>query len=161
MTSAEFMKVILEKIHAALKPAGFKKSGTAFLTERNDVVWVVQVQKSQKTTRELLVTTVNLGVFSHLLAARLGQDSSKPTVWDCHWQERIGFLVPERYDKWWEVASNEKAHDVGDEIVGILTKHGIPTLEHLSSTSSLRSLWTTGKSPGLTEVQRRRYLSLI
>ncbi len=162
MSASEFTKVMLDYVHAVLKPVGFSKSGNSFSAQRNnDVVWVVQLQKSQKSTTDVLIATVNLGVFSHLLATRLGRDSKEPSVWDCHWQERLGFLTPERSDRWWEVQTIEEAQRSGEELSGLLTKYGLPTFEVLSSTAALQELWSSGRSPGLTEVQRQRYLKAI
>ena len=161
MTSSEFASSILETISYSLKPAGFRRSGTTFSVERNDVVWIVQVQKSQKTTSELLVVTVNLGVFSRVLAARLGQHYKKPSIWECHWQQRLGFLTPAREDQWWKIRTIEEAQSIGNELSGYITTYGLPILETLSSTAELRRLWETGRSPGLTEAQRQRYLKAV
>jgi hypothetical protein len=69
MNAPEFKKVVLSKMHEVLKPNGFRKSGSTFSVERNDVVQFVQLQSSMASTRTRLVVTVNLGVF--LLYSRL------------------------------------------------------------------------------------------
>ncbi len=104
---------------------------------------------------------MNLGVFSRIVAGKLGINTSEPTIPDCHWRERIGFLIPDRFDKWWEVNDEHQAQQVGAEIVALLDSVGIPALEAVASTRNLRMLWASGRSPGLTDVQRQRYLDRL
>ncbi len=161
MNAQDFAKVIMRQIYNVLKPAGFRKRRNTFMAERNDVVLLIQLQKSLRTTRNCLIVTINLGVFSPILRSKLGYATQRPAMIYSQWQERIGFLLPEHRDKWWTVCDEEQALKVAEEIAGVIVKYGLPTLEELSSTDKLRLLWESGRSPGLTEAERQRYLRIL
>jgi len=160
MSTPEFKKIVLNRMHQVLKPAGFRKAGSTFSADTNDVVLFVQLQSSSKTTGAKLVATVNLGVFSRTIATRLG-NMRKPNILDGQWQERIGLLIEGRRDKWWEISSNDEAMEVGEEIARILLQAALPQFQRISSSNGLKRLWETGKSPGLTEYQRLQYLKAL
>src|SRR5437588_7255794 len=103
MSAQDFAKTIAEALQGVLNPIGFRKRGYNFFAQRDDVVAVVQLQRSRYSTHDQLIATVNLGVFSRTLSRRLGREVAAPSIGDCHWWERLGFLTPERYDRWWEV----------------------------------------------------------
>jgi hypothetical protein len=160
MSTPEFKKIVLNLMHQVLKPLGFRKTGSTFSAETNDVVLFVQLQSSSKTTSMKLVATVNFGVFSRTIATRVG-NTHKPNILDAQWRERIGFLIEERRDKWWEIGSDEQAIEVGEEIAGILRDSALPQIQTISSSQGLKRLWETGRSPGLTEYQRRQFLKAL
>ena len=94
---------------------------------------------------------------SRSVAAKVG-NTRKPNILDSHWRERLGYLLPERHDKWWEVQSHEQAHEAGVEIAESLMNHALTELQGIASTGRLKTLWEAGKSPGLTEYERKQYL---
>jgi hypothetical protein len=161
MSAQEYAKIIAEQMHSVLKPMGFRKSGLNFSAEREDVILMVQLQKSTKTTASKLVATVNLGVFSRTLGSKQPYPVNKPTIPQCHWSERIGFLLSAQHDVWWEVSGREQAVAVGAEIAGLLQKHALPAMEEVDSTARLQALWEKGRSPGLGEMERQQYLELL
>jgi hypothetical protein len=148
-------------MHDVLAAHGFRKSGSTFHRPLGDVVQLVQLQSSTRSTAQRLVATVNLAVFSTLLEARLGDPVPSPSVPGAHWRERIGHLAPARDDLWWEVTRPAEAEAAGAELAALLRDFGLPALAELDSTERLRALWEAGRSPGLTEGQRRRYLEAL
>src|SRR5207249_1118622 len=100
MSNPEFTKTILTSMHQVLKPLGFRKWGSTFTKRVNeDVVLVINLQKSVWSSQDQVKATVHLGVFSLPLARELARRGhwvrtlDTPTEADCHWQERIGFLL--------------------------------------------------------------------
>jgi len=160
-SSEDLVKVVLDAIKETLRPLGFKKKGSALVADRGDVLHVINLQKSTSSTADTRIVTINLGVYSKTLAGCLGTASSVASVWDCHWQERLGFLGPEPMDKWWTMQTESDAHKAGQEMIGLLTERALPLLEGLRTTEQLRALWATGNSPGITEMVRDRYLSIL
>ena len=160
MSNHEWTKTILTAMHSLLKPVGFRKKGATWHLERDDVVLLVQLQKSWYSTGSRVSATVNLGVFSWVVHRKVGYSWDKPGISSAHWRQRIGFLMPERDDKWWEVTSDAEAVGAAREIVEALAAYGLPALESLSSTGKLRDLWTTGYA-GLTDRQREEYLEAL
>lgn len=160
MSAPEFKKILLVRMQAALKPAGFRTRGNTFSSEQNDVVVFIQLQSSSKSARDRLIATVTLGVFSRSVATKVG-NTRKPNILAAHWRKRLGFLLPEPHDKWWEVQSHEQAHEAGVEIAESLLSYALPELQGIASTVGLKTLWESGKSPGLTEYQRKQYLRVL
>ena len=161
MTAENYRKLILPEMHALLKPLGFRKTRTLFSADVNDVVLFVQLQgHSNKSTKDLLVVTVNLGIFSRTVAEREG-NTHEPNFYEAHWRLRIGSFMSVESDRWWEVGNETKAKLCATEITTVLANHALPEMQRLASTESLKELWQTGKSPGQTDFQRRRYLEAL
>lgn len=108
-----------------------------------------------------MIVTVNLGVFLKPLAIKLGDEIKSPNVSDCHWRQRIGNIMPNGFDKWWEVSNTKEANQASHDIVTMLTDWGIPVLDNLSSLEKVIALWKDGISPGVTEGLRQRYLAIL
>jgi len=160
MGAAEFKKIILARLHLLLKPNGFRKNGSTFSSESNDVVLFVQLQSSSKTTSATLLATMNLGIFSRTVANKVG-NTRKPSILNAQWRERVGFLLDEPTDKWWEISSEQQAIEAAEELSEILRKSALPKFHTLSSSESLKRLWETGVAPGLTEFERQRFLKVM
>ena len=120
----------------------------------------VQLQSSIKTTKDSLIVTVNLGIFSKRVAVIVG-NTRKPNILEAHWQVRIGHFMHEGVDKWWEIHNGGEADSVGREISTILSTEVLPKMKSLASTRSLKSLWESGISPGLTDFERKQYLQAL
>ena len=160
MSTPDFRKTVLSRLQVTLKPLGFRKNGSTFSAETNDVVLFVQMQSSSKTTSIKLVATVNLGVFSRTIATRVG-NTREPNILDAQWSSRIGSFLPKPHDKWWEITSEAEAIEVGEEIAEVLQEAALPQFATISSTEDLKRLWETGRSPGLTESQRQQFLRAL
>jgi len=107
----------------------------------------------------MLVATVNFVIVSLAIAEKEGI-KSKVKFLDSHWRERIGFFFPRPFDKWWEIQDEQEAVRAGLEISEIVEKQALPKLYSLSSTDKLVALWQSGRSPGMTEFQRKNLLAL-
>lgn len=135
---------------------GFSRERNTFRRSDRGNTALIQVQKSSKSERTRVSFTVNLGVFS--AAATTGDPPRRPSLEDCHWRERIGFLLPGRRDTWWEVDATTNVDRLKAELVTYLRSYALPVLISYLDDSKLRDLWLSGKSPGLTEFQRLRNL---
>ena len=160
MTSNDHRRIVLSHLHAALKPRGFRKTKALFAAERNDTVLFIQLQSSRRTTKDVLVATVNLGIFSRTVAECLGNTRS-PNIGDAHWLVRIGYFLPTASDKWWVIQSESEAILCAAEIMSLLIDKALPEMERLNSTESLKALWSTEVSPGLSDNKRKQYLKAL
>lgn len=143
-----------------LRPACFRKKGSLFRKMIGGAWQLVEFQRSRKSTSDLVYFTVNLGVCLEALRPPL-ERSEGPRIEDCHWRERIGFLTGEKRDVWWTIAGESEVEYVANQIGAILTESGLSTLERYANEDALIHLWTSGKSPGLTEQQREEALKAI
>ncbi len=149
----EEYKKMLKGIEKKLKVFGYSKKGDSFYCHNNNNMGVINFQKSVDTS-DIVKFTINLGICS--AAIRLYLDSGSNNnfiISECHWKERIGMLLPNKVDFWWEL----NPHDffkINSEIEEILIKKAIPTIEELIKDESLEEYWLNGNYGGLTELER-------
>jgi hypothetical protein len=160
MNANQYKKVIIDRLAPLLVSLGFERDGDTLVRREGNVLHLVNIQKGRESTKAFFVFTINLGVFSVPLGAKLGITGS-PDIWDCHWRQRLGFLLPEKDDIWWKVDSLEVASQTGEYISELIAKHAIPFFQRIDSTNTLISLWKQDISAGLTKGQIQKYLALF
>ncbi len=156
-----FSKILSAVLYQKLRPLGFRLKHLTFISDESDVFSLINLQSSSKTTKDVLVVTLNLGVYSKTIAEMLGEPKKEPDIWDCHWRRRIGHLLPKSTDMWWEIHNQSEAESTASEFASLLELYGIQALEEVSSTNMLLESWRHHISPGLMDVQRDRYLALF
>lgn len=163
MQPADAFKEILKRNALALRAYGFSRSGSTFYLRKAGNWGVINFQKSKDSSVDNIVFTVNLGIASTRLLAFFShiRPDMKPSVWDCHWRERLGYLLPEHSDIWWTINSTTPVDELGQEIQGYVVNLGVPELEKYISDEALRDLWLSGRAPGLTDFQRLMYVSVL
>lgn len=150
---------LLSEVNNSLKPIGFKKTGEIFYYYRNNNIGLINFQRSKNSSSDVILFTINIGVYSSSLHLfdRPGINS-KPVMSDCHWRQRLGFLLPEKQDYWWQIDYNTSLPDLMTEITNLLISVAIPEIEKHISDESLIEYWMNGVSSGLTEQQMYLYL---
>jgi hypothetical protein len=156
MALDEWKKLVVATVAHLLKSRGFRKAGLNFSARRSGVTLLVSLQSSTETTQQSLKITCNLGILVDQLTTRPGAG-----VWDAHWRERIGSFLPEPRDYWWVCSSDDDARIAGPEIAALLETQALPAMEHLATPAALAALWSSGRSPGLTDRQRIEYLAQL
>jgi hypothetical protein len=138
-----------------LREAGFRGSGSTFFTRRPGNVAVVNFQMSRDPG--VAKFTINGGVYS----ARLGRSGVKrPSVWDCHYQVRVGQLLDPPRDLWWALPDPLSPGDaVVQEVMRVLFGALIPDLERHLDDSDLRDYWMARWLDGKASFEEIRYLS--
>ena len=158
---ANILESVLNAVEEALKSEGFIRNGPMFRLLAHGNCAIVDFQKSDKSSAEKLLFTINLGiVYGDLVGTRLG-DIEKADVIDAHLRQRIGILLPERPDKWWDVSASTDELLLAQEVTNLLLTEGIPYLKRYLRTEDIIALWESGRSPGLTAAQRSRLLSKL
>ncbi len=157
-----FQEMLSRWIAPALREQGFSRRGSTFHLREEGNWGMINVQRSQTSTADQVSFTVNLGVASRRLMAFWQQPAEKrPSVWDCHWRERIGFLLPARQDRWWTIDADTPPHTVAQEVRDATVSLAVPEVRRNLSDEALRDLWLAGRSPGTTDIQRLLYLSVL
>jgi hypothetical protein len=146
-------RLVATPISGLLKQREFRKSGFKFFSIRPEATLLVGLQSSVGTTPEVLRITCNLAIVLHALGSRGNHD-----LWNSHWRERIGYFMPERRDHWWVCSTDDTAMAAGREMAALIEGRALPEMERLASRAAMIALWTSGRSPGLTEYQCARYL---
>lgn len=163
MVAAELFKKLIAQIAPSLKEHGFVKNSNRFYLKGENNCGLIDFQKSTKSTPSEVVFTINVGVRSDALVDFFDPDAldKRPTIEDCHWRSRIGFLLPGKCDKWWVIDSFDSLENLKYELALCVTDIAIPALDLHISDKYLCKEWLAGKSPGLTNIQRLIYLSVL
>ena len=158
-----FTTLLKDMVGPELKEHGFSKKGPTFYLWCKDNWGLINFQKSSSSTNESITFTVNLGVASSRLLKFFSsvKETGKPSIWDCHWRERLGILLPEHNDKWWVLYRETDLESLHNLLSRNLRELVIPEIARYIGDEQLRDLWLEGKSPGLTNVQRLLYLSVL
>ena len=154
---------MLSIIGETLKAEGYSRRGKYFYLRRGRNWGVFQFQSSVKSSSEEVIFTINLGVFSGGLDEFFSTlKSGRPSIESCHWNERIGFLLPDPHDKWWVLTDDDSVRSlVTEEVTRTVISAGLPAIETHISDERLCEVWLTGKAPGLTTTERLVYLSVF
>jgi hypothetical protein len=157
-----FLEVI-ENIDPVLKECGYSRKGNTFYIRQLENWGLINFQKSRKSSASNVIFTINLGTCSKLLIEFFTPEkiNEKPSVEDCHWRQRIGMLLPGHCDKWWSITNQTSTEQLIQEIQDCLRNKGIPEIERYMANEQLQSLWLSGQSPGLTDIQRLMNLSVL
>lgn len=162
-SAAQAFTQLLKTVEGILRLAGYARSQRTFRLLVDPGVGMIEVQKSAKSTSDRVILTVNVGVWSARVARFMtGRVESGPlAVDDCHWRERIGFLLPDRDDRWWTIGGGDDAAIVTGAVGGAIESVAVPAVNAHLRDEALRDEWLTGKSPGLTDIQRLLYLTIL
>jgi hypothetical protein len=122
-------------------------------------VAVVEFQKSMDNTAERLRFTINLAIVCDGL-----RPSETPLErvhsYEGQLVERIGWLLPNRGDKWWELTAATNVEAIATEVSRLIEEKAIPYLLPYLDIEALIALWESGEGPGLTDFQRLQYLEM-
>jgi hypothetical protein len=101
--------------------------------------------------------TLNYGVYCGIVADAMAERIKAPTVWDTHWRERLSHAGRER---WIVVAESTSVSECAMEFSSAI-EEVLPDLLKHGSNEVLRDVWLSGRSPGLVDVRRLLYLTLL
>lgn len=150
---------LMAALKTTLKQLGYVKQGQKFRRTISGNIALIEIQRSISSDSVSIPLTVNLGIISTRLFDS-GRDIKKAGSDHAHMRERLGFLLSDPHDKWWEINGSEDGAVI-KEIVDLVTGKAVPFLEVHTSDTGLINLWKTGRSPGLTEGQRLRFLNQL
>jgi len=159
----KFKQLLTTAITPTLRDLLFRKVGLYYFRKRSDNWELLQFQRSWSNTADATRFTINCGIVSFRLARFvLGSVPKMPTPeYNWHYSQRLGFLMPGGQDTWWTLDASTAVDSLGSELSGLIVDLAIPTLDTHVSDEALRDLWLSGRSPGLTDVHRLMYVSVL
>jgi hypothetical protein len=164
LTAMEQYRLLLAEVGAFLKAPGFSKKGNTCYIQKEGNFGLINFQKSISSTKHQVKFTINIGVASGFLL-RAGINgfiiSGKPSITDCHWKMRIGFLMPVKKDFWWEIDGVTPVGRMAEDIITNLQSLVIPEILRNISDKDLIEEWIQGRGEGITEFQRYVYLTIL
>ncbi|WP_374950017.1 DUF4304 domain-containing protein [Mucilaginibacter sp.] len=138
MSFIDNYKLLIAELVPFLKMVGYRKSGESFFLDKEGNIGLVNFQRSKNSNSSSILFTINLGVYSSALKMFDSFEvKSKPTLSDCHWRKRIGCLMPDRQDFWWEIDDTISSTKLAAEILDVLKERAIPEVEKFISNESL------------------------
>jgi hypothetical protein len=159
--SLDYDNLIKQCIKPMLKVYGFSSKGHTFIIKSRGNIGLINFQKSRQSNVNKVIFTINVGIISNKLRSFFSSETNQISIEDCHWRQRIGFLLPERSDKWWIIDAQSNIDELCEEIKLSLVKYVINELEKNIYDENLIDLWRSRKSPGLTDIQRLINLSAL
>lgn len=136
-----FNSLINENVKQILKTTGFKKKALTFFKQGNELIYVINFQKSQGNSSELVKFYVNCGIYSALIDRTIGKSELlEPKEYECHYSVRISTLVNSKEDGYKIDRSTDLkslAQKLSDDL-GVVLRH----FENYESTSDLTNLMT-------------------
>jgi hypothetical protein len=155
-------KDVTRRLGVSLRAAGFRRRASAFHREdESGNQQIIELQRSARSEEDQVVFTVNVGTFLKRLASFFPARHDPPSTTDCHWSDRLGFLLPGREDRWWAVDADTDVAELADALTEAIVDYAIPVLVRYSSEEQLRDLWLSGQASNLTDVQRLMHLSVL
>jgi len=156
-------KKIIKILTPLLKQMGFNKKANNFYLEADKYYGVVNFQKSRDSTKEVVLFTINLGVYSNVLGRlQYGHsDSLKPEVEQCHWQSRVGSFMPGSPDYWWEVTISDNLDSITSNVREVIQSIIVPEISKRLSDEGLIHCWMNESYAGTTEIGRFKYLTTL
>lgn len=156
--------LFISEMVAFLKGKRFSKKGNTFYIQKENNFGLIDFQKSVSSTNDNIKFTVNVGVASKvLLSAGINgmTISGKPSIPDCHWGNRIGFLMPVRKDYWWNIGIETVTDQLVADITTQIDNYAIPGIEKHISDNDLITSWLNGDSEGISDFKRYIYLTTL
>lgn len=158
-------KQVMDAAATVLKSAGFKRSGQTFRLFSDECCAIVNFQRSRGNSDEMVRFTVNLSVISaRLFEIQKFRETDEFASADYslgHVQDRIGSLMDDRQDKWWQLTQFTLADPIIAELVPVLRDRAIPYLQRFLTDQALIDFYEAGNYGGLTAHTRDRNLAQL
>jgi len=160
-TSADVLKAAFELTKRSMKANGFSVKGkTLKRTGPDDNTQLIQFQTSQSSTPSSSKVAINYGVYSAHVGKALDEDPSLAfDILNTHYRQRLS--GPDERELWIQIDATDNPHAVADTFCSLLEQKVLPDLERHATDESLRTLWRSGSSPGVTELHRGMYLAFL
>ena len=139
-----FARMLRYDVAPLLREMGFRGSGQNFSVPNASHWALLDFQRSAWSYRHRLTFTANMTVVSRDewsastdeypgLSRRPGANWSPAPiftrVWETgYWHSRIGMVMPERLDTWWEVVAGDETARVAEEVIAAIREYGLPAM---------------------------------
>src|SRR5713101_6912488 len=102
-TLNEIYNCVVDSSVQKIRSLGFVRRGTTFRKVSHGNVAIIEFQRSTKSDRHELLFTINIGIVCGKLIEEEQPPLTRAGSVDAHLRLRIGMLLPERSDKWWQI----------------------------------------------------------
>ncbi len=153
---------LLKNLRPLMAASGFRRRSQNLICETPECWGVINVQKSRYSPVDEKSFTINLAIASKRILEYEGKSTSAPPPsYACHWAEiRIGSLMPDLKDKWWNLSDEASYTSVEGEVRKALSDLAIPLIEPHLTEQGLLELWAS-KTPGSFEYPTLKCKSIL
>jgi hypothetical protein len=162
MSAQCVLTAAVSKVSRALVARGFKRKRRTFVRRGvDDVMSLIQIQASRRSTAAELVFVVNFGVVVPVLY--VGEDLHNPAFGGWHWGRRI---ADERgVEIWWSVRADADADDLAARLTSRIEREVLPALDALQREEDLIELRRRGavqvsRMPSVYSCSARYFIAL-
>ena len=153
------LDMVIGSIARALESRDFERRGRSLKIVSDRMAGIIEFQRSDTSSDDRIIFTINVGVVCGDLLDSERTDIGRSSIVDAHLRTRLGALLDTPNDMWWELNAISEADALTTELLELLVSKAVPFLERHMNEQALVALWESGRSPGLTAVQRARFLS--
>ena len=86
-------------------------------------------------------------------------DDKSPLHYKCHWEVRLGQLIPESGDRWWTLSDEASYVPVFAEVKELIADRAVPIVKDHLTEETLLTLW--GKNVGGFEYPMLKHKSIL
>ncbi len=152
---------LLRELRPALAEQGFRRKSQNFIAESAECWGVINFQKSLYSSTGQKKFTVNLAIASKRVLRFYGEPSDRaPRYYACHWDIRIGQLIPGNLDRWWTLSDEQSFDAVAPEIMDFILRLAVPIIRDHLSEAGLLKLWGS-KNPGRFEYPTLKHKAIL
>jgi hypothetical protein len=162
MSSAEVLfRRLLTNLRPALAKNNFRRKGQNFICESSECWGIINFQKSRFSPTAQKSFTINLAIAAKRILAFYGEKTdAPPPAYAGHWVIRIGALMADRCDKWWNLSGEASYGPVEEEVIRASSDLAVPIIKSHMTEDGLLELWES-ENPGIFEYPRLKYKSVL
>ncbi|MFI1770305.1 DUF4304 domain-containing protein [Thalassobellus citreus] len=145
----KFEHLVINFFKPIFKENGFRIPALNFYKDCGEFRKIVQIQKSQFNSKTDLKFTMNIGIFDKLINEKISRFGiiKTPKPHDCALAKRIGKLLPEKLDKWYEINSKTSLEKLQLELESDLNNYLFPYLNKFEIIENVVSEYKEEKDP--------------
>jgi len=124
-----FKALLNHKFKDYFKQNGYKQKGNNFVLETDSMVIVIIFQNSQFNVDDYGSFTINIDIYSKFQDEFVYRNSNELIKSGYRVSKRIGELLDNPSDIWWDYRSTTTISTLSDEVFGIFLKFAEPTIK--------------------------------
>ena len=111
---------LVKSIGKKLKEFGYANRGQTFRIIANNNCGLIDLQRSASNTKDTTSFTINLGVVCGDLFDQSVTQLKDAKITDAHIRQRIGYLLTNQQDKWWQIGDSVNFERLSGEIIDLV-----------------------------------------
>ncbi len=139
---------------------GFRRSNQNFVIESSECWGVINFQKSLYSSAQQKRFTINVAIAAKRVLHFYDEPEDKsPLHYKCHWEVRLGQLIPGSSDRWWTLSDEASYPPVTAEVKELIASLAVPVVKEHLTEETLLTLW--GKNVGGFEYPMLKHKAIL